>query len=47
MKTRIQSVSALEILDSRGFPTVRVHVSLEDGTVATASVPSVAPTGEH
>lgn len=47
MKTRIQSVSALEILDSRGFPTVRVHVSLEDGTVATASIPSGASTGEH
>ncbi len=47
MKTRIQSISALEILDSRGFPTVRVHVSLEDGTTASASIPSGASTGEH
>ncbi|MDD5247677.1 MAG: hypothetical protein PHY45_01745 [Rhodocyclaceae bacterium] len=34
MKTRIRSVSALELLDSRGFPTVRVNVSLDDGTAA-------------
>jgi enolase len=47
MKTRIQSISALEILDSRGFPTVRVNVALDDGTVATASIPSGASTGEN
>src|SRR5271157_3671014 len=45
--TKIASVQALEILDSRGNPTVRVHVGLDDGTVATSSVPSGASTGEH
>jgi len=45
--TRIASVQALEILDSRGNPTVRVRLSLDDGTVATSSVPSGASTGEH
>ncbi len=45
--TRIQSVRALEILDSRGFPTLRVTVGLEDGTLASASVPSGASTGEN
>lgn len=47
MKARIQSVNALEILDSRGFPTVRVNVVLDDGTVGTSSVPSGASTGEN
>ena len=45
--TKIASVQALEILDSRGNPTVRVHVGLDDGTVATSSVPSGASTGEN
>ncbi len=45
--TKIASVQALEILDSRGNPTVRVRLSLDDGTVATSSVPSGASTGEH
>jgi enolase len=44
---RISKVSALEILDSRGNPTVRVHVALDDGTVAVSSVPSGASTGEN
>ena len=44
---KIEKVSALEILDSRGNPTVRVHVALDDGTVAAASVPSGASTGEN
>jgi enolase len=44
---RITKVSALEILDSRGNPTVRVHVALDDGTVAVSSVPSGASTGEN
>ena len=47
MKSCIRSVNALEILDSRGFPTVRVTVALEDGSVAAASVPSGASTGEN
>ena len=45
--TQIQSIRAIEILDSRGFPTLRVTVLLEDGTVGTASVPSGASTGEN
>lgn len=43
----ITSVSAREILDSRGNPTVRVFVGLDDGTRVAASVPSGASTGEH
>jgi enolase len=47
MKIRIDTIDALEILDSRGNPTVRVNVYLDDGTVGTASVPSGASTGEN
>ncbi|WMW64656.1 phosphopyruvate hydratase [Nitratidesulfovibrio liaohensis] len=47
MKRAIKAVDAMEILDSRGNPTVRVFVQLEDGTCAQASVPSGASTGEH
>ena len=43
----ITKVRALEILDSRGNPTVRVRVTLRDGTSASASVPSGASTGSH
>jgi enolase len=42
---KITSISALEILDSRGNPTLRVSVSLENGITAAASVPSGASTG--
>ncbi len=45
--TRITAVQALEILNSRGNPTIRVRVGLDDGVVATASVPSGASTGEN
>ncbi|VAW25025.1 Enolase [hydrothermal vent metagenome] len=47
MKTTIKSISALEILDSRGNPTVRTYVELEDGTNSFASVPSGASTGQN
>jgi enolase len=47
VKTVIESVKALEILDSRGNPTVRVMVTLSDGVCASASVPSGASTGEN
>jgi enolase len=47
MGRKIESVRALEILDSRGNPTVRVCVTLDDGTVVSASVPSGASTGEN
>jgi enolase len=43
--TRISSVHAREILDSRGNPTLEVDVRLEDGTLGRASVPSGASTG--
>lgn len=47
MTARIESITALEILDSRGFPTVRVNVLLDYGIVGTASIPSGASTGEN
>jgi enolase len=47
MRPTISSIDALEILDSRGNPTVRVFVSLENGVVVQASVPSGASTGEN
>jgi enolase len=43
----IRLIRALEILDSRGTPTLRVAVQLENGVVGTASVPSGASTGEN
>src|SRR5512136_2347931 len=45
--SKIQNVSALEILDSRGNPTVSVTVTLENGVSASAGVPSGASTGEN
>jgi enolase len=45
--SKIVTVKALEILDSRGNPTVRVHIHLDNGVVAAASVPSGASTGEN
>ncbi len=47
MSGKIRNVSALEILDSRGNPTVRVMVELESGRKVSASVPSGASTGEN
>ncbi|MEJ2091076.1 MAG: phosphopyruvate hydratase [Syntrophobacterales bacterium] len=44
---KITAVKALEILDSRGNPTVRVMITLDNGITAKASVPSGASTGEH
>jgi enolase len=41
----IEAVGAREILDSRGNPTVEVEVALDDGTIASAAVPSGASTG--
>ena len=43
----IADVMAREILDSRGNPTVEVEVTLDDGTVGRAAVPSGASTGIH
>ena len=47
MKTRIKELRALEILDSRGNPTVRVICVLDNGIKVSASVPSGASTGEN
>ena len=44
---KIANITAREILDSRGFPTIECKVSLDDGTEACASVPSGASTGSH
>ena len=43
----IVDVMAREILDSRGNPTVEVEVTLDDGTIGRAAVPSGASTGIH
>ena len=45
--TAIIDIAAREILDSRGNPTVEVDVTLEDGTLGRAAVPSGASTGAH
>ena len=47
MYRSIAAVKAMEILDSRGNPTVRVFVTLENGISCSASVPSGASTGEN
>ncbi|OGY44432.1 MAG: phosphopyruvate hydratase [Candidatus Buchananbacteria bacterium RIFCSPHIGHO2_01_FULL_39_14] len=44
---KIKSIRALEILDSRGNPTIRVKVELNNGSVGVSSVPSGASTGSH
>lgn len=44
---KIKKITAQEILDSRGNPTVEARVILEDGTIASAAVPSGASTGAH
>ena len=45
--TTIIDIHAREILDSRGNPTVEVDVTLEDGSMGRAAVPSGASTGAH
>ena len=45
--TAIIDITAREILDSRGNPTVEVDVILEDGSMGRAAVPSGASTGAH
>lgn len=46
-KEKIKHISALQILDSRGVPTLRVRVETSEGHVGVASVPSGASTGEQ
>ena len=45
--TEIVDIAAREILDSRGNPTVEVDLTLEDGSMGRAAVPSGASTGAH
>ncbi len=47
MSTRIRSITAREILDSRGQPTLEAEVALADGALGRAAVPSGASTGTH
>lgn len=44
---KIQKIKAIEILDSRGKPTIRTFVFLDNGVFASSSVPSGASTGSH
>jgi enolase len=44
---RILSITAREILDSRGNPTIEADVHLESGVAGRAAVPSGASTGER
>ena len=46
MKSNIKNISAREILDSRGNPTVEVDVFLENGIFGRSAVPSGASTGK-
>ena len=45
--SRIRAITARQVLDSRGRPTVEVDVRLADGSFGRASVPSGASTGTH
>ncbi|HRP05784.1 MAG TPA: phosphopyruvate hydratase, partial [Opitutaceae bacterium] len=45
--TKITAITAREIIDSRGNPTVEVDVRLASGALGRAAVPSGASTGEH
>lgn len=44
---KIHKIHAREVLDSRGQPTIEVDVTLKNGTLGRATVPSGASTGEH
>ena len=45
--SKITKISARQVFDSRGIPTIESEVSLDDGSKATAIVPSGASTGTH
>lgn len=47
MSLTLAGLRALQILDSRGTPTLEVEATLSDGSTATAQVPSGASTGRH
>ena len=42
---KISTVNAIQVFDSRGIPTISCKITLEDGTSASAMVPSGASTG--
>lgn len=44
--TKIKNISAIQILDSRGYPTIEANVELENGARASCAVPSGASTGK-
>lgn len=44
---QISKIIAREVLDSRGYPTLKTYIVLSDGTCASAQVPSGASTGVH
>lgn len=44
---KIKNLKSIEILDSRGKPTLRTFIYLDDGTFASSSIPSGASTGSH
>ena len=43
----IDNINAMEVMDSRGNPTVKATVTLSDGSIGTAVVPSGASTGKR
>ncbi len=47
MERFIKDVHAIQIYDSRGNPTIKVNVELDDGTIGSAMVPSGASTGKY
>ena len=47
MMSKIANISALEVFDSRGNPTVQARITLESGVSASAIVPSGASTGKR
>lgn len=44
---RVSFVTASEVLDSRGYPTLEVSLGLADGTIAVMAVPAGASTGKY
>ena len=43
---KIENLTSIQVLDSRGLPTISTEILLDDGTSAVAMVPSGASTGE-
>ena len=47
MKSKIKKISAREIIDSRGNPTLEAEIVLNSGSIGRAAVPSGASTGSR